>query len=1629
MIIYKRKKKQLVIPCGLGPVVCPDIDHTLQQKIVDSSTVLQQIEPDEGYYGLYRVIINPLTDDNLLPGNIRAGVTILGVLGTYSGELINLQAKTVDPTLQGLVVSADIGYDGLSSVTVNPVTADIDPDIQPENIKKDVEILGVIGTFEGGPLQSKTVNSSTASQTVEPDNGNYGLSSVTVNPYTLESKTQNITLNGTYSFTPTSADGLSSVDISVNVADIPAVVQSKSVTYDANGEYTVTPDQGYDGLSSVDISVNVPAAQPTLQAKTVNSSTANQTVTPDQGYDGLSEVDINALTDPNLLSNNIKKDVTIFGITGTFNGDPQLQQKTVNSSTASQTVQSDSGYDGLSEVIVNPYTVESDSSTLTQNGIYSFSPVNADALSGVTVNVSVDGQVINNQNKTVNPSTNSQSITADQGYTGLGTVTVNPMNLENKFDNPYTYASAYVDVTADSGYDGLSKVRVFRPKNDSITVNSSTVTQEITPASRSTDYFNKVTVNPYTVETDSSTLTANGTYTFTPQNADALSSVTVDVSVDGQVINNQNKTVDPSTSGQTITADSGYTGLGTVTVNPVNAVYGSETITQNGTYGFDGTVFGGDYIDYLEIDVSVDNEPELQNKTVNSSTSIQILLADPSYYGLNQVTINPYTLDSKTVDPSTNSITVNSSTDGMYEVTVNAVTAAIDPDIIPGNIRTGVDILGVVGTYGGGYSNDWYFAARRGAITDASAYSIDPANYTTGGVPYSFKDSQLTVLPDFSNVTTMGNGAEFTETFRNTKIQHANFPALKGATRFNYTFANNKNLVDASFPVLESAAMTGAFADCSSLTTFSFPSAINTTSTNSFLNSVFVNCNNLESYSAPNLGTYFRTEWHSNPPQDGYSINSPYDASMFFECNSLRTLSIPWTALRHSYFEMKDMIPYDEMAARIKNPLHSARLVRDINFTEISGKNYRIYGGMQLNWNKWLSDQTILDILQYAGEPVPGILINEQEIRDFDVVFYDEGLTVLDTSLGAYQSNYDRMENLGYTIHNLTINQSDNLILTSPKRIEPQTNAVLNLDLQQTISFDSSLAWTASVSDASVSISSASGSSGSNTINVSYENGWTGDALVTITNGQCTRKVKVKKPNVTYIPLDYIDMGKVHLVNGYLELGADLRQDSAVDIKFRVFDVDATAPGNTILSTNVRGLGSNNPYRAWNLRTYNGNIRFYEGNGPEITFPYSGGNSWTYRPYWDMRAVYENGKETLYDIYSGTPTLMVRDDSSFGSTEGVNLMLYPGDYRVHDIKVYYYGVNEGVTHHYKPVMVENVQNTNDFKIGMYDELNDQFFEFIGYTETMVRDILLQVKSVDASLADQTVTPDNGFDGLSEVVVKAVDASIDSNIQAGNIKNGVTILGVQGTFAGGTLQSKSADSSTVSQTVTPDSGNYGLSSVIINPYTLETDSSTLTQNGTYTFTPQNADALSSVTIDVSVEGEIINNQSKTVDCSTASQTVTFDSGYTGLSSVTVNAANLQVINVGPSTSYYESTPSLPYIGYSKVEIMPVTASIDQNIQAGNIKNGVTILGVTGNYTGTVINNQNKTVNSSTSSQTVTYDSGYTGLNQVTVNAVTSSIDSNITAGNIKKDVVILGVTGTYEGGDVEYDAIYDALAQI
>ena len=59
-------------------------------------------------------------------------------------------------------------------------------------------------------------------------------------------------------------------------------------------------------------------------------------------------------------------------------------------------------------------------------------------------------------------------------------------------------------------------------------------------------------------------------------------------------------------------------------------------------------------------------------------------------------------------------------------------------------------------------------------------------------------------------------------------------------------------------------------------------------------------------------------------------------------------------------------------------------------------------------------------------------------------------------------------------------------------------------------------------------------------------------------------------------------------------------------------------------------------------------------------------------------------------------------------------------------------------------------------------------------------------------------------------------------------------------------------------------------------------------------------------------------------------------------------------------------------------------------------------------------QDKTVTPTTSEQTITAGDQYDGLGTVTVSAVTAAIDENIVAGNIKDGVTILGVTGTYDG---------------
>lgn len=91
-----------------------------------------------------------------------------------------------------------------------------------------------------------------------------------------------------------------------------------------------------------------------------------------------------------------------------------------------------------------------------------------------------------------------------------------------------------------------------------------------------------------------------------------------------------------------------------------------------------------------------------------------------------------------------------------------------------------------------------------------------------------------------------------------------------------------------------------------------------------------------------------------------------------------------------------------------------------------------------------------------------------------------------------------------------------------------------------------------------------------------------------------------------------------------------------------------------------------------------------------------------------------------------------------------------------------------------------------------------------------------------------------------------------------------------------------------------------------------------------------------------------------------------------------------------------------------KIKSILTEKNTKILPANIKSGVNILGVTGNVI--ALNGETKTITPTTSSQTILPSSGKNAITQVNVDAVTSAIDNNIQASNIKSGVTILGVAG-------------------
>ena len=87
------------------------------------SEVNEEVSVAQGYHdGSGKVSILETEKAKLIAGNIKQGITILGVTGTLEpSSAIKVHSKTVTPKTTQQTILPDEGYDYLAQVTVNPI--------------------------------------------------------------------------------------------------------------------------------------------------------------------------------------------------------------------------------------------------------------------------------------------------------------------------------------------------------------------------------------------------------------------------------------------------------------------------------------------------------------------------------------------------------------------------------------------------------------------------------------------------------------------------------------------------------------------------------------------------------------------------------------------------------------------------------------------------------------------------------------------------------------------------------------------------------------------------------------------------------------------------------------------------------------------------------------------------------------------------------------------------------------------------------------------------------------------------------------------------------------------------------------------------------------------------------------------------------------------------------------------------------------------------------------------------------------------------------------------------------------------------------------------------------------------
>ena len=305
--------------------------NTLKQaKTVTPTTSTQTITPDSAYGGLSQVTVNPIPSDYIIPSGTLT-ITVNGIydVTSYAGVNVNvptggisLQAKTnINPTESSQTITADAGYDGLSSVQINAIDSEYVGSGITTRSSSDLTVSGATVTAPAGyyaSAASKSVTTMTLPTSASSSASSGYTSKATINRST-SAQYLNIPAgyNATASYYTISATPNGSVTAPSSISGTTATVSTGTNTLTLTKTVSVTPNvttagyisSGTAGNASVTLTANVT----TKSAATITPNTSSQTIASGTYLTGTQTI----AGDTNLVGSNILSGVSIFGVAGT----------------------------------------------------------------------------------------------------------------------------------------------------------------------------------------------------------------------------------------------------------------------------------------------------------------------------------------------------------------------------------------------------------------------------------------------------------------------------------------------------------------------------------------------------------------------------------------------------------------------------------------------------------------------------------------------------------------------------------------------------------------------------------------------------------------------------------------------------------------------------------------------------------------------------------------------------------------------------------------------------------------------------------------------------------------------------------------------------------------------------------------------------------------------------------------------------------------------------------------------------------------------------------------------------------------------------------------------------------------